>query len=91
MFNVQKLADFQVLPGLGHDPLICCNNEGNQVDTRGPGHHVFDKLFMTRHIHNTQQLPSRQFHVGETELNGDAPLLFLLQPVRIYPGQCLDK
>ena len=90
MFDLQELADLQVLPGLGHDPLVCGNDEGDQIDTRGACNHVFDKFFVPGHIHDTQQLTSGQFQVGETEFNGDPPLLFLLQPVRIYPGQGPD-
>ena len=65
VFDLQKRTNFQMLPGLRHDALIRRNDESHQVDSRCPGHHVFDEFLMTRYVDNPQQSSIGQRQMGK--------------------------
>ena len=69
--------------GLRHDAFIRRNDQHDHVHARGPGHHVFDKAFVTGHVHNAQTFAVRQVQPGKAQLNGDAPAFFLFQAVAV--------
>ena len=71
---------------LGLDRVVCRHGQQGQVDARRTGQHVADKPFVARHVDNTQPHVA-QGKLGEPELDGDAPLLFLRQSVGIGTGQ----
>ncbi len=91
LLDLEQLADFQVLPGLGHDAFVRGDDQGHQVHAGGAGHHVAHEALVARHVDDPQVLAVGQDQVGEAQLNGDAPELFLLQTVRIVAGQGLDE
>ena len=70
--------------GLGHDALVGGNNKHNHVNARRPGHHVFDKTLVPRHVHNAKALPAGKLHPGKAQFYGDTPAFFFLQPVAVY-------
>ena len=87
----QQLADIQMLPGLGHDSFIGRNDQSHQVESRGAGHHVADKLFVSRDIDDADFRPAGQSHGGEPQLDGDPALFFFLEAVAVHPGEGLDQ
>ena len=80
-----------MLPGLGHDAFVGGDDQGHQVDPPGAGHHVPDEFLVAGHVHDPQEHPGRQREVGKPQLDGDAPLLFFLQPVGIDAGERLNQ
>ena len=91
VFNLQKRTNLQMLPGLWHDALIRRNDQCHQVDSRRAGHHILDEFLVTRYINNPQSPSIGQAQVSETQLNGDTPLLFFFQTIRINTGKCSDQ
>jgi len=87
----QQGADVEVLPGLGHHPLVGGDDQQEQIHAGGPGHHVLDEPFVPRNIHDPQGEAAGQPQRGEAQLDGDAPLLLLLETVRVDARQGLDQ
>ncbi len=67
-----------MLARLGHDALVGCDDHNDDIDSGGPGHHVFYKFFMPGHIDDAKMLPAGKIKSGEPELNRNTPLFFLL-------------
>jgi len=80
-----------MLTGLGHDTLICCDHHCHQINACGSGHHVSDKFLMTRNIHNADMPSGGQIQKRETQFYGNAPKLFLFEPVSVNAGQGFDE
>ena len=80
-----------MLTGLGHHPLIGGDHHGHKVDTGSARDHIFNKLFMPRHIHDPHMTAARQIQVGEPQFNGDPPEHLLLQPVCVDAGDGFDQ
>ena len=80
-----------MLLGLGHHAIVRGNGKQHQVYPLGAGQHIADKTLVTRHINNPGPLAARQIQIGKTEINGDAPFLFLFEPVGIVTGQGLEQ
>ena len=80
-----------MLSGLGHHPFIGCDDHHHDIDAGGAGHHVFYELLVTRHIHDAQVLSAGKIQGRKSKLDGDAALLFLLQPVGVGTGNGLDQ
>ncbi len=76
-----------MFPGLRHHPFVGSDNEQGQVDSTYASQHVLYKVLMPGDINDTYFLPARQLQPGEAEVDGQAPLLFLSQPVGVYPRQ----
>ena len=91
VLDAHEGTDFHVLPGLGHDAFVGGNGHGDNVDAAGPGHHVFDKFFMARHIHNAHHFAAFQGNGCKPELYGDSPLFFFLESVGFNAGQGPDE
>jgi hypothetical protein len=89
--NPQQLADLQMLAGLRHDPLVGGNHQHDQIHPADAGDHGPDKAFMAGHIDDPELDVPRQFKMREAELDGDAPLLLLLQAIRVDTGQSPDQ
>ncbi len=87
----QELADLQVFPGLGHDPLVGGDHQHDQVHAADPSHHGPDKAFVPRHVDDAELDVAGEFQVGEAEFDGDTPGLLLLQPVGVDAGEGLDQ
>ena len=78
VFHAQQGAYLHVLASLGHNALVGCDNHNDDINSGSPGHHVFYKFFMPRHIDDAQMLPAGKIKGGESEFNGNAPFFFLL-------------
>ena len=79
-----------MLHGLRHDAFVHADHQQYQINSAGARQHVPDELLMSRHINDTDIIVA-DFEVGESVLDGDAPLLLFLQPVRVHTGQRLDQ
>ena len=89
--DAQEGEDAQVLHRLGHEPLVGGHHQHGQVDAPRPGQHVFDELLVARHVHDARLGAVGEVQVGEAQLDGDAPLLLLHQPVGVDAGEGLDQ
>ena len=66
-----------MLPGLGHDGFVGGNHEQNKIDSADSGQHVFDELFVTGDI-DESDLHIAEVEMRESEVDRDSPeLLFL--------------
>ncbi len=91
LLDPEELADLQVLPGLGHDAFVGGDDQGHQVHAGGAGHHVAHEALVPGHVHDAEVLAGGQCQLGEAQLDGDAPEFFLLEAVRVGPGEGFDQ
>ena len=91
LFHPQELADLQMLSRLGHHAFVRGDHESHKIHAGRTGHHVFHEFLMARYVDDSQDLTARQFEVGKSELYGDASLLLLFEPIRVYAGHGLDE
>mgnify|MGYP001449094118 CR=1 FL=1 len=89
--DFQQVEDRQVLARLGASTFVRCDDEKGQVDAARAREHVLDEPFVAGHIDDADFAPGRQREPGKAEVDGEAALLLLAEPVWIDPGQCLDK
>ena len=87
----EQLADLEMLDCLRHDALVGGNDKGHQVHAGGTGHHIADKFFMPRHIDDAEAMAAGEVEVGKPQFDGDAALLFLLEPVGLDAGERPDQ
>ena len=85
--HAEEPADVEVLPGLGHHRLVGGHHQRHRVDAVRPRQHVADEALVARHVHERGHHPVPQLAVGEAEVDRDAALLLLLQPVGIGAGE----
>jgi hypothetical protein len=55
------------------------------------GEHVLDEAFMTGDINNPRRRSVGQIEVSEAEIDRNAALFFLFEPVGILPGQRFNQ
>ena len=79
-----------MLAGLRHHRLVRGDDENDEVDAADAGQHVLDESLMARNV-DERQMQALDCRMGETEIDGDASRLFLLEPVRIGAGQRLHE
>ena len=89
--HAEQVDDIQVLFGLGHDAVIGGDGEENQIDAVRAGEHVFDEALVARDVDDARLRAVGKIKVSKSQIDGDAALLFFLQPVRILSGQCFDQ
>ena len=86
MAQSQKLKDFQMLTGLGHDRIVGRHHQDGQIDPGRPGEHILDKALVARHIDDAQpKLP--EVERGEANINRDAAGFLLRQAVAVDARQ----
>ena len=68
----------------GHD-------EEHHVDAPCPRHHVPDEPLMARDIDDADEDIVSEAVVGKSELDSNAPLFFLFEPVAVDAGKGLDE
>ena len=88
---LEQLDDAQVLARLGHDPVVGRHHQQKEVDAGGAGHHGLDETLVTGHVHDAQPAAAGEGQLGEAQLDADAPLLLLLEPVGVAAGEGLDE
>ena len=87
----QQLADVDVLARLGHDRLVGGHDEHDGVDAVRAGEHVAHEALVAGNVDEGGHDTAAQVRMGEAEVDGDPPLLFLLQPVGIGAGEGEDE
>jgi len=83
----QELHHRQVLPGLGHDALVGGHGQEDHVHARGPGHHGAHEVLVSRNVHHPEHQLVAVPQLGEAQVDGDPPLLLLLEAVGIHAGE----
>ena len=85
--DAQQLQDLHVLQRLWHHAIVGRHDQQGVVDAHGPGGHGVDEFFVAGHVDDAQHLPIGQWQVGVAQLDGDAALLLLFEPVGVGAGQ----
>ena len=83
--------DAQVLHRLGHEALVGGHHQHGKVDAARAGQHVLDEFLVAGHVHDARPGAVVEVQVGKAQLDGDAPLLLLHQPVGVNAGEGLDQ
>ena len=89
--DAEQFDDAQVLAGLGHDPVVGGHHQQEQVDAGGAGHHGLDEALVTGDVDHAQMPAAGQRQLGEAQLDADAALLLLFEPVGVAAGEGLDQ
>ena len=85
--DAQQAADVEVLAGLGHDRLVGGHHQQHGVDPVRARQHVADEPLVAGNVDERSHEAVAQIEVGEAQVDRDAALLLLLQPVRIDAGE----
>ena len=85
--DAQQLQDLHVLQRLRHDAIVRCDDQQGVVDADGPCGHGVDEFLVAGHVDDAQHLPIGQRQVGVAQLDADAALLLLFEPVGVGAGQ----
>ena len=80
-----------MLSGLRHDTLVGGNDKQGKVNTADTGQHVLDETLVTGDIDDANLTTAGELEPGEAKLDGHAPLLLLLEPVGVYPGEGFNQ
>ena len=91
MLDAEQIHDLQMLDGLRHDAFIGGDDEQHHVDTRRARQHIMHEPLMAGHVDKAEHRTVRHRRIGIAEVDGDAALLLLGQPVGIDARQCLDQ
>ena len=89
--HAQQLDDGQVLHRLRHDAVVGGDDQQEEVDAGRPGHHGAHEALVARHVDHAQPGARRQLQLRVAELDGDAALLLLAQPVGVLAGEPRDE
>ena len=87
----KEFADVEVFPGLRHDRLIGRHHQQHRIDSSNAGQHVLDEAFVAGNVHEAHSQPVAELQAGKTQIDGDPPLFFLFEAVRIHSRQDLDQ
>ncbi len=87
MSDVEQVDDLQVLAGLRHDAFVRGYDQEHHIDPVRAREHVTDEARVPWNVHDADLAPSREPHVGKTEIDRHAAPFFLSQPVRVDPRQ----
>ena len=89
--HAQQLDDGEVLDGLRHHAVVGGDDQQEEVDAGRPGHHGAHEALVARHVDDAQPGARRQLQLRVAELDGDAALLLLAQPVGVLAGEPRDE
>ena len=87
----EQLKYREVLLCLGHDALVGRDDEQCEVDAPDAREHVLDEPLVARHVDDAHLSSAGQLQPGEAEVDRHAPVLLLLEPVRVDPGERVDE
>ncbi len=65
-FDLQEVADGEVLARLGHDAFIGGDHEHDDIDAADAGKHVLDEPFMARHVHDAEAVAAGEVQGRES-------------------------
>ena len=85
--HTEQFEDPQVFLGLRFPALGRGDDEDARVDAADPGEHVAQELHVAGHVDEAQLGSRRQHGVSESEVDGQAATLLLLEPVRVRARQ----
>src|SRR5687768_2021911 len=71
--------------GLRHDAFVCSDHEQRGVNSPDAGQHIFDKVAVTGHVHDSHFFAVWECHPTEAKLYGHLAGLFLLETIRVDP------
>ena len=91
VLDPEQAHDRQVLVGLRPCAFGCVDDEQEEVDAGGAGHHVPDEALVARDVDHRDVPPARQLERRVAEVDGDAALLLLRQAVGVLAGQRPDE
>ena len=80
-----------MLLGLRHHAVVGGDGEQHEVDAVRAGEHVADEALVARDVDDARPGAVREIEVGEAEIDRDAALFLLLEPVGVLPGERLDE
>ena len=80
-----------MLAGLRHHRLVCGDDQHDGVDAADAGQHVLDEPLVPRHVDESDRRLVVQAQAGKADVDGDAALFLLLQPVGVDAGQRLHQ
>ncbi len=89
--DAEQLDDAQVLAGLGHDPVVGGHHQQEEVDAGGAGHHGLDEALVPGDVDHAEVAAAGKGQLGEAQLDADAALLLLFEPVGVAAGEGLDQ
>ena len=89
--DAEQVEDREMLARLRHDAVIGRHHKDDEVDAGGAGEHGAHQLLVARHVDETERAAIGVTLVGETEIDGDAALLFLGQPIGVDSRQRFDE
>jgi hypothetical protein len=89
--HLEKAEDVEVLPGLGHHPLVGGDDQQNEVDPRRAGEHVLDQPLVPRDVDDAHTPPAGEIQVGKAEVDRHAPSFLLFEPVGVDAGEGFDE
>ena len=72
--HAEQLDDREVLDGLRHHAVVGGDDEQEEVDAGGSGHHGAHEPLVAGHVDDAQARAGRQLQLGVAELDGDAAL-----------------
>ena len=87
----QEPADIEVFPGLRHDGLVGRHHQQHRIDSSNAGQHILDEALVAGNVHEAHSQPVAELQAGKAQIDGDPPLLFLFEAVRIHSRQHLDQ
>ena len=85
--DAEQVEDRQVLARLRHHAFVGGDDQHGEVDAADAGEHVLDEVLVAGHVDDADLFAARQLQPGEAEVDGHAPVLLLLQAVRVDAGQ----
>jgi hypothetical protein len=88
--NAQQAADVEMFTRLRHDRFIRRHDQEHAVDSADAREHRSHEPLMARDV-DKRDARVADDGVGKPELDGDAPFLLFLEPIRIDAGQRPDE
>lgn len=76
---------------LRHEALVRRHDKHRKVDTARAGEHVLDEPLVPRHIDDARTAPVRKVEARKAEVDRDAALFLLGQPVGVHARERLDE
>ncbi len=89
--DAKQIEDRQMLQRLRLDPVIGRDHEQSEINSARARQHSVHEALMTGHIDEAKNGAGHDRQIGEAEIDGHTPRLFLLQPVAVDSGQRFDQ
>ena len=91
MPDAQEPEHLEVLPGLGHDPVVTGHHQHRGAHAGRAGHHLPHQLLVAGHVHEAdlQSVLEHHFRIAQVQCDA-APLLFF-PAIRVLARERLDQ